>query len=286
VSAAALEGPRPLREPGDTDAVTYAWADLEAGLYGLVRVATGLTAAGEEQPSVLALAFDGREPLGALALSGADAPAALSAGTEAPLERWYLRGRGELELELSFVAQTPPAELGSRAKVARSGGMAGYEQLCEVSGTVVVGGRRRQLHGLGQRGHTWGNPDWDKIALTRQVGAWLDDGSGVVLSTIRTRKQDSHAAEAIWAAALDGERARAVEDPRLSTTADAGGRQIRAGLELWVSDEDAYPFRAAGEVVAGSTLELGALRLDCAFLRWHVDGRVGVGRYDVVRHAG
>jgi hypothetical protein len=38
-------------------------------------------------------------------------------------------------------------------------------------------------------------------------------------------------------------------------------------------------------VVTGSTLELGALRLDVAFFRWHVEGRAGVGRYDVIRHA-
>ena len=35
----------------------------------------------------------------------------------------------------------------------------------------------------------------------------------------------------------------------------------------------------------GSTLELGALRLDCAFFAWHLEGREGVGRYDVLRPA-
>jgi hypothetical protein len=95
----------------------------------------------------------------------------------------------------------------------------------------------------------------------------------------------SHADEAIWAAALDGERARIVDDARLSTTTDEAGRQIRAGVELWVGKDDDYPFRGTGEVVAGSTLELGALRLDVAFFRWHVDGRTGTGHYDVIRHA-
>ena len=73
-----------------------------------------------------------------------------------------------------------------------------------------------------------------------------------------------------------------VLDPRLSTTYDAGGRQRHAGLELWV-DEDGFPRRAAGEVVCGTTLDLGRLRLDCAFFRWRMDGREGVGRYDVLR---
>ena len=56
-----------------------------------------------------------------------------------------------------------------------------------------------------------------------------------------------------------------VEEPRLSTTTDEAGRQIRAGLELWVDKDDDYPLRGTGEVLAGSTLELGALRLDVAF---------------------
>ena len=76
-----------------------------------------------------------------------------------------------------------------------------------------------------------------------------------------------------------------VDDPRLSTTYDADGRQRRAGLELWVGDSDQLAYRAAGEVVCGSTLELGALRLDAAVFRWHSEGRSGIGRYDILRRA-
>ena len=76
-----------------------------------------------------------------------------------------------------------------------------------------------------------------------------------------------------------------VEDPRLSTTTDEAGRQIRAGLELWVGEDDDYPLRGVGEVLAGSTLELGALRLDVAFFGWHIEGRAAVGRYDILRRA-
>jgi len=281
----ALEQVHELRKPGDTDAVTFSWADASADLYGVARVATGLGADGGEQPSGLAVVFSGRRPLGAVALAGAEAPDAVSASVEEPLRRWTVRGAGELAFELEFTATTPSAELGGRDKVAKAGGLQGYEQICRVSGTVRVEGRSRAVNGLGQRGHAWGNPDWDKIALTRTVGAWFDDGSGVVLGTVRPDGVSAHADEAIWAAALDGERARIVEDPRLSTTTDEAGRQIRAGLELWVGKDDDYPFRGVGEVVTGSTLELGALRLDVAFFRWHVEGRTGTGHYDVIRHA-
>jgi hypothetical protein len=68
----------------------------------------------------------------------------------------------------------------------------------------------------------------------------------------------------------------------LSTTYDADGRQRHAGAELWV-DDDGPPRRLAGHVLCGTTLDLGRLRLDCAFFRWHMDGREGVGRYDVLR---
>jgi hypothetical protein len=76
-----------------------------------------------------------------------------------------------------------------------------------------------------------------------------------------------------------------VADPRLSTTYDADGHQRRAGLELWVDETDGYPHRGSGEVLCGSTLELGQLRLDCAFFRWRLGGRTGVGRYDILRRA-
>jgi hypothetical protein len=281
----AVEQVHALRKPGDTDAVTFSWGDAGAGLYGLARVATGLSADGAEQPSALAVMFSGHEPLGAVAVAGPDAPESVSASVEEPLQRWTVRGAGSLGFDLEFTATTPSAELGSREKAAKAGGLQGYEQLCRVSGTVRVEGRSRTVNGLGQRGHAWGNPDWDKIALTRTVGAWLEDGSGFVIGAVRPEGVPTHAEEAIWAAALDGERARIVDEARLSTTTDEAGRQIRAGLELWVGKDDDYPLRGTGEVVAGSTLELGALRLDVAFFRWHVDGRTGTGHYDVIRHA-
>jgi hypothetical protein len=63
---------------------------------------------------------------------------------------------------------------------------------------------------------------------------------------------------------------------------DREGRQRRAGLELLVAEEE-YPRRAAGELIGGTSLDLGRLRLDCAFLRWRMEGRSGAGRYDILR---
>ena len=279
MTAADLETPRAVRKPGDTDAVTFSWADDSAGLYGLARVAVGATADGAESASALAVALAGRDTLGAIAEAGAEPPPVLTATTETPLERWTVRGTGELEFDLTFEALTPPAEYGGRQAVVKAGGMEGYEQLCRVRGKIGD----RPVKAFGQRGHSWGNPDWDKIALTRAIGGWFDDGSGVVLATVRSTKAQHHADEATWGAQLSPEGTRAVEEVRFSTTTDEAGRHIRAGIELWVDSDDDYPYRGTGEVLSGSTLELGALRLDVAFFRWHIEGRTGIGRYDVIR---
>ena len=163
--------------------------------------------------------------------------------------------------------------------------MSGYVQLCHVRGTACAGGREHEVRGLGQRAHGWGEPDWERIGSTRTLSAWLDDGTGVALFTVRPAGAADHEDEAAWAALLGAAGSLRVDEPRLSTTYDDAGLQRRAGLELWVGDDDTYPRRATGEVLCGSTLDLGRLRLDCAFLRWRMDGRAGVGRYDVLRPA-
>ena len=72
-------------------------------------------------------------------------------------------------------------------------------------------------------------------------------------------------------------------EPRLSTTYDPEGHQRRAGLELWLDEESELPRRAAGEALCGTSLEVGALQLDCAFFAWTMEGRAGVGPYEVLR---
>ena len=107
----------------------------------------------------------------------------------------------------------------------------------------------------------------------------------MVYSAVRPAGAESHAYEATWGALLDAAGAVAIDDPRVSTTYDGHGHQRRVGLELWVGEEDDYPRRGAGQVLCGSTVELGSLVLDCAFFAWTLDGRQGVGRYDVLRRA-
>jgi hypothetical protein len=277
---------------GFTDAVTFAFADRAAGFFGLARagVAGG---AGGLQGSALGVLFAGREPVGVLA-EGENAlpPTAdwddlrmpgLVVRTLEPHVRWQvtLEAPGGSGFDLEFTAASPPAELGEEDAAARLGGMAGHERLCRVTGTAA--GHR--IDCFGQRGRSWGVADWSRIALTRSLAAWLDDGTSLTVAAVRPANAESHADEAVWAALLDAEGSVGVGDPRVSTTYDGDGHQRRAGLELWVSEDDDYPRRGAGQVLCGSSVELGQLRLDCAFFVWQVDGREGVGRYDLVRRA-
>jgi hypothetical protein len=289
LTAAAQERAQPATGPAFTDAVTFAFGDPDAQLYGLARL--GLS---PEGASALALLFSGREPVAALARGGIEVAedagwdairiAGVSARTETPLERWTVAlDHGAHGFELDFGALSPPGEISEA--VVRAGGMAGYEQLCAVRGTVRTGGRVQEIRCLGQRGHSWGEADWDAIERVRTVAAWPEAGPALALTAVRRDGVHDHAAEPTWAVLLDEHGALEVDDPRLTTVYDAEGRQRRAGLELWARPDDDFPHGGAGTVVCGSTLELGQLRLDCAFFRWTLDGRPGVGRYDVLRRA-
>ena len=246
---------------GDSDAVTVAFADRSAGLYGLAR--TGVTG-GEE--SGMGIVFAGTEPV-------AVRDQGVRIDVVRPLEKWKAGFDDVFDLQLE--ALSAPAE-------ATLGGMESYEQLVRVRGTVAG----REVDCLGQRGHSWGTADWTKLALARTVSAWFDDGTAALLTAVRSTSAKHHADEDVVAHVVVAGEPVAVTDARLSTTYDSGGRQVHASLELWVPrGEDEHPYRAAGTVLCGSTLDLGELRLDTSFFDWTMDGRKGIGRYDIVRRA-
>lgn len=291
------EHARPAGGAGFTDAVTVSFADPAAGLYGLARLGLSPTGDGSERrASALAVLFEGREPLTAVADGSLPVPAdaewtalvtpSLTMTVDAPLERWSARFEGERHaFAIELEALSPPAVLEGEAEASRVGGMQGYEQLCRVTGSVRTPDAEHAIDGLGQRGHSWGAPDWSRLAASRTLAAWFGPDLGVAVSALRPEGAGGHDEEARWGALLGPDGVLPVADPRLSTTYDDAGHQRRAGLELWLSDDDDHPRRAAGVLLCGSTLDLGSLRLDCAFLRWHMEGRVGVGRYDVLRRA-
>ena len=299
----ADEAPRPRAGPGFSDAITYAFGDVEAQLFGIARVGLSPGEDGTTEASGLAILFGGFEPIAVRAAGGLAVEASAgwddvdAAGvrsvTHVPLETWdvsFESDDGRSGFQLRYAALSPAGALAADHAAAIAGGMEGYEQLCRVTGVATVHGEERAVDCLGQRGHAWGTPDWERIVLARTVSAWIDEDLGLSVTAIRPSDAKSHADEALAAslfAALDEDGAVAAIAPpeiRLSTTTDADGRQRRASIELFC-DEDDPGRRAAGQVLCGTSLDLGRLRLDCAFFAWRMDGRSGVGRYDVLRRA-
>lgn len=288
---ADIDTPRAEGGEGFSDALTVSFGDLAAGIGGTAR----LGISGGARASGLVVVFDGAD-VGAIAAESsmevedasswdAIAAAGLDVETVEPLRAWRLSFAGEgssFDLELEAVAC--PFALDPHEPVARLGRMNGFEQPLRVRGTVQVGGRRATLDGLGQRGRSWGAPDWTRIERTRALGAWFGE-TALSVSAISPAGSAGHDTEAVSAVVFEttgeGPVSARVEDPRLSTTFGASGCQRRAALELWMTD-DGPVRRAAGQVICGTTLDLGRLRLDCAFLRWRMEGREGIGRYDIL----
>lgn len=286
----AAEQQRALEE-GESEAVTIAFADAGADICGVARVGRGRSG-GEVRTSGLGILFAGGRPVavraGAAAGDGEFAAAGVETETVTPLERWsvtFSDEDGRCGFDLDLEAHTVAAPLGQDSPVARLGGMTGYDQLITARGSVTLDGRDRRFDGRGSRGRSWGAPDWSRLACARTIGVWFADGGGVSATAIRSAPMSGHGDEALHVV-LNGPGGGdpvTVADPRLSTSYDVTGAQRAAGFELYPFDEGEYPERIAGEVECGTTLDLGALTLQCAFFRWRSGSRTGVGRYDVVR---
>jgi len=272
---------------GFADSVTVALGDPGANVYAVARL--GIVPGGEPRASALAVLCAGGRPVGAAAQGQLEVQAPDWAALEAagvrmetlePLAGWRVAFTAEgAGFDVRLSALTGPIEL------EEAGGMQGYDQLCRVQGTAVVGGSERPLDGLGQRTHAWGVADWDRMESVRTVGAWIGEDLAVGLQAVRRAGARGHDADAVSAWMLGEDGPQQLSEARLSTTYDDAGRQRRAGLELWEREDSEYPHRVAGEVVCGSTFELGALRLDTAFFRFRMEGREGAGRYDLLRRA-
>jgi hypothetical protein len=284
---------RPPFGDGFADSVTVAFGDPAAELYAVARL--GIVPGAGARVSALAVLFAGGAPVAAVAqgqieVAAPDWTALEAAGvrmeTFEPLRAWRVAFTGEgARFDVRLSAVTPPIELVPESPAAAAGGLTGYDQLVRVTGTAVVGGREQPIDALGQRTHAWGIADWETVEAVRTVNAWLGEDRAVGLQSVRPAGVAGHEQDAVSAWLLGEEGALAVEDARLSTTYDDEGRQRRAGLELWEREDSEFPHRMAGEVVCGSTLDLGALRLDTAFFRFRMEGREGAGRYDVLRRA-
>jgi hypothetical protein len=63
-----------------------------------------------------------------------------------------------------------------------------YEQTCRVTGDLVVAGERVQLHGVGQRDHSWGFRHWAGLHQWHWVTGFLPDGRGFNLFEVQSHQ--------------------------------------------------------------------------------------------------
>ncbi|HUA03562.1 MAG TPA: hypothetical protein VMB27_06625 [Solirubrobacteraceae bacterium] len=243
---------------------TLAFGDLERGIWGAAWVPVGngpgLTALGDG--SAVGFASD------------------LRLVVDQDAGEWLLEGGGAA---LTVVA------VGDDVAVGRNDDrVEGFDQLCRVSGRFSLGGAEVEVECLGLRTSRSGGFDLGKLESVRAVSTWFEPDEGLAVMAFRARKAKAHDGDVVTAAVLGPETSAAVEDPRLSTTYDAGGWPLRAGLELWVAhdddEEEQYPRRASGEAT-GARAETadGALELRAEPFRWHSRGRDGAGMYILAR---
>jgi hypothetical protein len=126
----------------------------------------------------------------------------------------------------------------------------------------------------------------DKI-VRRSIGIAFSDGGLLALSAVRPPGAAGHGEEAI-AAVLCGADGAPVEvsETLLSTEYGPDGVQRRATLELWLDGEEGQPLRGAGTLISSSTVSHPGLSGTIAFFRWSLEGREGLGHYEIVRDDG
>ena len=127
--------------------------------------------------------------------------------------------------------------------------------------------------------------------LRRSIGIVFSDGGLLSLSAERPPGAggDGHGEERVTAVICEpGGAPVEVSEALLSTQYGADGVQRRASLELWPDAEEGQPLRGGGALI-GATAPRRAgegPRSTVAFFRWSVEGREGLGHYEVVRGDG
>ena len=124
-------------------------------------------------------------------------------------------------------------------------------------------------------------------ALRRSIGIVCSDGGLLALSAVRPPGSSGHGDEQV-AAVLCGPDGAPVEvsETLLSTEYGPDGVQRRATLELWTDGDEGQPLRGAGTLISAARVRRPGIDSDIAFFRWSVEGREGLGHYELVREDG
>lgn len=123
--------------------------------------------------------------------------------------------------------------------------------------------------------------------LRRSIGIVFSDGGLLALSAMRPPGSSEHGDERVVAVLCDPDAAPVeVAESLLSTEYGADGVQRRATLELWIDAEEGQPLRGAGTLISAARVRQPGLVSEIAFFRWSIEGRDGLGHYELVRGDG
>ena len=116
----------------------------------------------------------------------------------------------------------------------------------------------------------------------RSIGIVFADGGLLALSAERPAGARGHGDERVSAVICDPDGAPVeVSEALLSTEYGPDGVQRRASLELWI--DDGQPVRGAGTLISSAGTRGPGTVSEVAFFRWSVEGREGLGHYELVR---
>ena len=120
--------------------------------------------------------------------------------------------------------------------------------------------------------------------VRRSIGIVFADGGLLALTSTLPERAEGHGEEEVAAVLCDPDGAPVqFEEALLSTEYGEDGVQRRASLELWPDVEDMRPVRGAGTLISSVRVRRQGLDSEIAFFRWSVEGREGLGTYEVAR---
>jgi hypothetical protein len=121
----------------------------------------------------------------------------------------------------------------------------------------------------------------------RSIGVVFADGGLLAVSAARPRGARGHGDEEVAAVLCNADGAPVeVTEALLSTEYGEDGVQRRATLELWLEGEEGQPLRGAGSLISSASVNHPGLSGVIAFFRWAMEGREGLGHYEVLRADG
>lgn len=123
--------------------------------------------------------------------------------------------------------------------------------------------------------------------LRRSIGIVFADGGLLALTASLPADRGEHGEEEVAAVLCDPDAAPIeFEEALLSTEYGEDGVHRRATLELWPNVDDGRPLRGAGTLISSIAVRHRGLNSEIAFFRWSVEGREGLGHYEVARADG